>query len=260
MKRSTRCALTLTLYGALTLPALATSLQQVQLDSQKTLQQEQASQKKVEQWNDQRQALINELLDQKTQLEWNRFQNKKFNQYVVHKQHTLEDLSRQKEQMTLLRKELEPYLDTTVATLHQQVATDLPFLIQERRERLAFLDQSLTDPELALSEKLRRVLEALQVEADYGNSVEVTTETLSLNATDTRVQMLRLGRLGLFYLTQDGHHVGHWDNMQQRWLPLEDHYQRTVQKTIDVIEQTRAAELIDLPLPLAARSADKEVL
>ncbi|PLX96577.1 MAG: hypothetical protein C0620_02150, partial [Desulfuromonas sp.] len=166
------------------------------------------------------------------------------------------DLKRQKEQMSLLRKELEPFLDSNVEQLHNDVANDLPFLDQERSERLAFLDQSLTDPDLALSEKLRRVLEALQVEADYGNSVEVTEQTLPLASGDTMVQVLRLGRIGLFYLSPNGDKVGQWDAQQRVWKPLPADYRDTVRVTIDIIEQKRAAELIDLPLPDAIRTTE----
>lgn len=243
-------------FSSLPLQALAADPAQIQQQSTTALKREIATQDKVEQWSEQRQALINDLLDQKTQLEWNRFQTKKYRQYVDHKQTTIADLKRQKEQMSLLRKELEPFLDSNVEQLHNDVANDLPFLDQERSERLAFLDQSLTDPDLALSEKLRRVLEALQVEADYGNSVEVTEQTLPLASGDTMVQVLRLGRIGLFYLSPNGDKVGQWDAQQRVWKPLPADYRDTVRVTIDIIEQKRAAELIDLPLPDAIRTTE----
>lgn len=235
--------------SSLSLPTLAADPAQIQQQNTTAIKQEITVQDKVERWSEQRQALVNDLLDQKTQLEWNRFQTKKYRQYTEHKQLTIADLKRQKEQMSLLRKELEPFLDNTVETLHEDVANDLPFLEHERLERLAFLDQSLTDPELALSEKLRRVLEALQVEADYGNSIEVTEHTLPLASGDTMVQILRLGRIGLFYLSPNGDKVGQWDQQKQVWTPLPDEYRDTVRVTIDIIEQKRAAELITLPLP-----------
>lgn len=242
--------------SCLPLQVTAADPAQIQQQSTTALTQEIATQDKVEQWSEQRQALVNELLDQKTQLEWNHFQTKKYRQYVTHKQATIADLKRQKEQMSLLRKELEPFLDSNVEQLHNDVAKDLPFLDQERSERLAFLDQSLTDPDLALSEKLRRVLEALQVEADYGNSVEVTEQTLPLASGDTMVQVLRLGRVGLFYLSPNGDKVGQWDAQQRVWKPLPADYRDTVRVTIDIIEQKRAAELIDLPLPEALRATE----
>nr|WP_320049956.1 DUF3450 domain-containing protein [uncultured Desulfuromonas sp.] len=242
--------------SSLSLQTLAADPALIEQQSTTALKREIATQDKVEQWSEERQALVNDLLDQKTQLEWNRFQTKKYRQYVDHKKVTIADLKRQKEQMSLLRKELEPFLDSSVETLHEDVAGDLPFLDLERSERLTFLDQSLTDPDLPLSEKLRRVLEALQVEADYGNSVEVTEQTLPLAGGDTMVEVLRLGRIGLFYISPNGDKVGQWDEKKRVWKPLPEDYRDTVRVTIDIIEQKRAAELIDLPLPEAVRATE----
>jgi len=242
--------------SCLSFEVIAADPAQIQQQNSRSLKQEIATQKKVEQWSEQRQALVNDLLNQKTQLEWNQFQTKKYRQYVDHTRSSIADLKRQKEQMLLLRKELEPFLDTSVATLRQEVIQDLPFLAQERHERLAFLDESLTDPELSLSEKLRRVLEAVQVEADYGNSVEVTEQTLALESGDTMVKVLRLGRIGLFYLSPNGDKVGQWVQEKKAWQPLSDDYSKTVRVTIDIVEQKRAAELIDLPLPAALRTTE----
>ena len=234
--------------------SLAATATQLQQQSQQALQQEIATQQQVDHWSEAKQALVNELLDQKTQLEWNRFQNKKFRQYIDHKRGTIADLKRQKEQMGMLRKQLEPFLDSSIEDLQTAIAADLPFLPQERQERQAFLARSLTDPELSLSEKLRRVLEALQVEADYGNSVEVTEETLPLDGEATMVQILRLGRTGLFYLSLDGENIGRWDPKRAQWVPLDAAFKPAVQTTIDVIRQKRAAELVDLPLPAIAHA------
>ena len=52
--------------------------------------------------------------------------------------------------------------------LEESVARDLPFLTEERSLRLASLRQELVRPDIAGAEKLRRLLEALQIEAQYG--------------------------------------------------------------------------------------------
>lgn len=235
----------------------AVTADQIQKQHQQVLQKEIATQQQIDRWSSARQALVNELLDLKTQLEWNRYQNKKFEQYLDHKQNTLVDLKRRKEQMSMLRMELEPFLDSRIEELQASVKTDLPFLPVERGERLTFLTQSLSDPDLALSEKLRRVLEALQVEADYGNTVEVTEETRELGGQPTMVQVLRLGRIGLYYLTLDGEQAGWWNPAEQQWVSLDKNDVQTVQTTMDVVHQKRAAVLIDLPLP-AMMPATKE--
>ncbi|MBN2704806.1 MAG: DUF3450 domain-containing protein [Deltaproteobacteria bacterium] len=233
-------------------PAAAT-VDKLQQQSSQVMQQELAVQTKVDSWSAAREALVQELLNAKTQCEWDRFQNKKFHQYVEHKKNTITELRRQQEQMTMLRRELEPFLDTAVEELTSQVGADLPFLARERRDRLGFLSATLTDPELLLGEKLRRVLEALQVEADYGNSVEVSEEKITVENREKIVQILRLGRLVLFYLTLDGREVGQWDRDQRQWRPLASELVEAVRTTIDIIQQKRVAILVRIPLPAPLR-------
>jgi len=55
-----------------------------------------------------------------------------------------------------------------VDTLDKFVAEDLPFLKEERTQRVEILKHLLTDPQTGVAEKYRRILEAYQIEADYG--------------------------------------------------------------------------------------------
>lgn len=236
--------------------SMATSPEEFQQQSQRVLKREISVQGQVDKWTSEKEALVSELLDQKTQLEWNRFQNKKYQQYIAHKEQRIVDLKRQKEVMGKLRKELEPYLDSSLQNLKDMISEDLPFLEVERRDRLEFLTNSLSDPDLKLSEKLRRMLEAFQVEADYGNSVEVSEEKLPLNRDgEAIVQVLRLGRIGLFYLTLDNEKAGLWDRQMKQWVPIDSDYVPIVKTTIEVVQQKRVAELVDLPLPKPTKAS-----
>mgnify|MGYP006303393343 CR=1 FL=1 len=236
----------------------AGAIDDLQQQNRQIINKEIAVQIDVDKWSAEKQALVSELLDQKTQLDWNRFQNKKYQQYLAHKQQNIADLKHQKEVMGKLRMELEPFLDSSIENLTAMIAADLPFLADERQERLTFVSQSLADPDLKLSEKLRRLLEAVQVEADYGNNVEVTEEKLNLESEESIVQVLRLGRIGLFYLTLDNKNVGRWDRQQQRWAPIATDYAPVIQTTISVVQQKRVAELVDLPVPKLSQ-ADGEM-
>jgi len=236
----------------------AGAIDDLQQQNRQIINKEIAVQIDVDKWSAEKQALVSELLDQKTQLDWNRFQNKKYQQYLAHKQQNIADLKHQKEVMGKLRMELEPFLDSSIENLAAMIAADLPFLAVERQERLAFVSQSLADPDLKLSEKLRRLLEAVQVEADYGNNVEVIEEKLQLESEESIVQVLRLGRIGLFYLTLDNRNVGRWDRQEQRWAPIASDYAPVIQTTINVVQQKRVAELVDLPVPKLSQ-ADGEM-
>lgn len=229
-------------------PSGAADIQSVQNSTLTTLQQEQKSQKETDQWSNEKQALANEILEQKTRLQWDRYQNTKYQEYIERKKADIAELQRQKEKMQQLRMALEPYLDETLQRLEAFVASDLPFLAQERADRLHFLTDSLADPDLDLSEKLRRVLEGLKAEADYGNNIEVTSEKLELEGGETQVDVLRLGRVALFYMTRDGRNLGRWDASKKSWVAIDRDYASSLQLAMDIAAHKRAAELVELPL------------
>jgi hypothetical protein len=214
----------------------------------KTIQTEAATQRAVEKWSAEKEALINKLLDLKTHLDWNRYQNRKYIAYVNQKEEEVHDLRTQKEKLANIRMELEPYLGSIVADLKNQVSADTPFLVEERTRRIAFLEKSLMDPELNLGEQLRRVLEALQVEAGYGNSVETEERQIKLDGKPTLVTLTRIGRVGLFYITNDRRQSGKWDPTSKSWQPISDKYLTDIIRTTEIIQQKRAAKLVDLPM------------
>jgi len=147
-----------------------------------------------------------------------------------------------------LTESLEDTLSVLVERLDRAVTADLPFLPDERSARLASLHRELGDPDSAAAEKLRRVLEAYQVEAGYGGTVELVTGAIDVGGEEVRADVLRLGRLALFWSTPDRSRVGAWEPAQQAWveLPRGDH--RAVLQAMDMAARTRPVEVIGLPL------------
>jgi hypothetical protein len=240
-------AVGLLLFGLAT-SSVAADIQSVQRTTLDSLHQEQQAQQLADRWGEEKLALVNDILDQKTRLQWNRYQNGQYRQYIETKNAEIEELQAQKKKMQQLRMTLEPYLERTLAELESFVQADLPFLPEERADRLRYLRSSLGDPELALGEKLRRILEGLKVEADYGNHIEVTSEKLDLDGQATLVSVLRLGRTALFYLAKDGGQLGMWNPVGGGWSELDEEYAASLQLTMDVVQRKRAAELVELPL------------
>ncbi|MEZ4386556.1 MAG: DUF3450 domain-containing protein [Candidatus Krumholzibacteriia bacterium] len=141
--------------------------------------------------------------------------------------------------------------DSLVAVLHRLdrvVAADMPFLPVERQVRLTALRAELAKPEVTSAEKLRRLLEAMLVEAQYGESVEVSQEKIELAGQETFVDMLRIGRLAMFWRTPDGTQVGTWNPVSGRYEPLPDGETRTIQKAMEMASRMRPVQLLSLPL------------
>jgi len=147
-----------------------------------------------------------------------------------------------------INRELEPYLDETVKRLREFIKGDLPFLTEERQKRLLALQSVLDSYDAGIAEKLRRVLEALRIEVDYGGQVEVTEEQITLADRPRTVQVFRLGRLALFYRTLDGKEIGRFNPETGRWEKLPSRFSREMERAMEMAARRRAADLLKLPI------------
>ena len=158
------------------------------------------------------------------------------------------ELERRLDESTRLQAVIQ---DSMVAVLHRLeriVSADLPFLAEEREVRLRSLRAELAKPEVESAEKLRRLLEGLLIEAQYGQTVEVTQERITLDGRETYVDMLRLGRLAMFWRTPDGSRIGTWDPLAETHVLLPDRHARTIQRAMEMATRMRPVQLLSLPL------------
>lgn len=213
-----------------------------------SLKEQLRAQEKADQWSQEKASLINEIRQIKTRLDWHKYQNRKFDAYIEQEKNAISRLKDKKAEMRELRMKLEPYMDKLVDELDSFVQSDYTFLAKERRERIKFLRESMNDYHLDLDEKLRRILEAMQVEAKYGNTVEADSGTINIEGKTMQVDLLRIGRLARFYRSQDGKQVGRWSEEKQKWVELPDEYNRSIGRALEMANQKQAVKLVDLPI------------
>ena len=106
-----------------------------------------------------------------------------------------------------------------VDTLARFVELDVPFLLEERTARVQNL-QEHDEPRAtsAISEKYRRILEAYQIELEYGRTLDAYEGRLGTGADARTVEFAQLGRVSLMYRTLDGSETGYWDANQKTWV------------------------------------------
>ncbi|RLB14663.1 MAG: DUF3450 domain-containing protein, partial [Deltaproteobacteria bacterium] len=123
-----------------------------------------------------------------------------------------------------------------------------PFLPEERKKRLASIKEMMADPGIESAEKFRRVMEALQVETEYGSTVEVYQDTIKVNGQPTLVNIFRLGRLTLFYQTPDRKDVGCYNRATGKWEALPGKYRHDIDLAVEMASKQRPIDLIKLPI------------
>lgn len=155
---------------------------------------------------------------------------------------------RQLAEIETTSREIGPLMDRMLATLEEFVGLDVPFLQGERRDRVKRLKDMMGRADVTISEKYRRIIEAYQVEMDYGRTVEAYEAKLESGPDARTVQFLRIGRVGLLYQTLDGLETGYWDGSNEGWV-VDDSYQGSFKEGIEVAKKTRAPELMVIPVP-----------
>jgi hypothetical protein len=135
-----------------------------------------------------------------------------------------------------------------LATLARFVDLDTPFLLEERRKRIATLEATMARADVTLSEKYRRIVEAYQVEMDYGRTLEAYEAKLGDGDDARTVQFLRVGRVALLYQTLDARETGYWDADKKNWV-IDDDYQHGFKEGIAVARKLRAPEMLVVPIP-----------
>lgn len=166
----------------------------------------------------------------------------------------LSELSNSIEQVSIIERQISPLMARMITTLEEFVSLDVPFLEEERSNRIASLKNMLDRADIAVSEKFRRVLEAYQVEVDYGRTIEAYTGLLEVNGNEQNVDFLRIGRVSFIYQTRDGSASGLWDTTAKAWTELPISYRNDINKGLRIARKQLAPDLVVVPLNVADAS------
>lgn len=205
-----------------------------------------ASQKKVEGLDDESQRLLNEYRQLKAETDQLRLYNEQMSRIVANQEQELSSLDRQISEIERTEQGVLPLMLRMLDNLESFVELDTPFLPNERESRVALLKDTMSRADVTTSEKFRRVLEAYQVEVDYGRNIEAYRGQLNNVAYD----FLRIGRVALYRLSNDGTEAWIWDRNTRDWNTLDAAYLQDLRKALKVAQQTAAPELLTLPMPI----------
>jgi hypothetical protein len=135
-----------------------------------------------------------------------------------------------------------------VDTLDSFIQLDLPFLLEERRKRVETLKRNMDRADVSTAEKYRRIMEAYQIEAEYGRTIEASSDMLEKDGESRSVNYLRVGRVAYLYQTLDGEESGVWDPATREWKVLPEKYRSSISKGLRTARKQLAPDLLKLPV------------
>ncbi len=162
-------------------------------------------------------------------------------------QSTLDDISLSMDRVDVINRQIFPLMERMIDGLEQSIALDVPLLMDERNERMADLKTIMERSDITVAEKFRKVMEAYQIENDYGTSSEHYTQSLTIDGATRSFNMLRIGRIGLYFQSDDTKVTGRWNNELRDW-EIDNSARNEVRKGLRMARQLIAPELIVIPV------------
>jgi hypothetical protein len=209
-----------------------------------------ASQRRVESISTETDSLIAEYRLTNRKIESLQIFNRQLRQVIDSQNEELASLQRQIDGVEEVGRAVTPLMLKMIEALDQFVKFDIPFLVEERTDRVAGLRVLMRRSDVAEPERYRRILEAYQIEGDYGRTIDAHAGTIERGGKEIPVDFLRVGRIGLLYKTRDGLEYGAWDQQARDWMQLDaSDYANWIDEGLRVAKKQSAPQLIRVPLP-----------
>lgn len=175
-----------------------------------------------------------------------------YNDYVerliVDQEAQITDIRKQLDQFALIERGIVPLMLDSIEILDKFIDLDVPFLLEERKARVARLRTIMNLSDVTVSEKYRQIMDAYQIETTYGRDIEAYTGLLEIDGESRQVDFLRIGRTSLTYQTPDQEETGFWNKQAGQWEKLPNKYQNYVTQGLRVARKQVTPNLLELPI------------
>lgn len=212
-----------------------------------------SSQKQIDQLHDETQGMVTKYRLALADAESFKNYNDQLAVQLSSQEAEIATIQRQLREIEITARDVLPLMVKMVDTLEKFIALDVPFLIEERTKRAAALRGILPRADVSISEKYRRILEAYQIEMEYGRTLDAYDGKLNEGKPEEKtVEFVRLGRVSLMYRTLDGKETGYWDADKKVWVENNE-YAHAVRVALRVAKKQGAPDLLTVPVPAAKK-------
>ncbi len=209
----------------------------------------QKSQKRINKIADETATLLQEFKTINKQIEGLQVYNTQLEKQIASQLEVIKDLETSIDNVTVIERQIQPLILRMLDGLEQFVALDVPFHMDERRDRLDMLRNNQERADISVAEKFRQVLEAYKIEAEYGRKLDTYRDTLNVGGQEREVNILRVGRIALMYQTTDTELSGAWDQRQRAWVELNSgEYRSAILKGIRIAKKQATIDIMNLPI------------
>lgn len=225
-----------------------TDIDQILEENQSNISLSETSQEKVDNLSTEKDSLLAEWKVVVKQVEGLKIYNEQKRQQIKAQEERLVTLAEQTKQVVVIQRQIPPLMERMANSLEQFVSLDAPFSLDERYKRINQVRNTLSDPKVTASEQVRQVLEAYNIEREYGRTIETYEDAIVLDGEEKVVNILRIGRLALMYQLKDQSEAGIWNGSD--WEEVSG-YRIPVRDGIRMANKTAPLDLLPLPVKFA---------
>jgi len=251
-KLSKKSLIASTIVGAMALSAsnvaFADKLSDLQSAEEKIFKASQKSQAKVSSIYEQTIELIGEYRNTVDEAELLSSYNDHVQLMVNDQNANIASLEKQIAGIDKIKQGVVPLMYKMIDTLEKFVELDVPMNLESRQERIANLRKIMADSNVTTSEQFRLVLEAYEIEANYGTIFDAYQAELDLGDRTITADFVHMGRVALVAQSLDMKNAWVWNNTSRSWEALGDEYLKTITDTIRMARKQLPMDLTKLPV------------
>jgi len=204
-----------------------------------------ASQSRIDSTERQTDKIVNEYKVVAKQVEGLKLYNEQKRIQIKAQLELMDKLDDQLDQVVVMQRQIPPLAQRMLESLENFINLDTPFRIEERQNRIDLVRSSLAKPKVTASEQVRQVLEAYNIEAEYGRKIDTYESALD---DGTVVNILVIGRIGMFYQTKDEQSSGRWNNETGQWDELPGSYRKPIRDGIRMAKKLAPTDMLMMPI------------
>ncbi|MDA0147632.1 DUF3450 domain-containing protein [Vibrio sp. LaRot3] len=236
-------------------PVHASSLDNAQAIQSKTNSASVASQKRIDKSADNTLSLSAEIEQLQEEVKNLEVYQSHLTALIENQQQEVSSIDAQIKDIKLTRQGVVPLMYQMVDGLKTIVANDTPIKKQQREERIAKLESLMTRADVSDAEKYRRILEAYQIELDYGTKLGVYQGQITTDGEAREADILHLGRVALVARSLNGNHYWAWQRSTSDWQSVDSSQKSELDKAYAIASNQVAPSLITLPVSLIKAEA-----
>lgn len=207
------------------------------------------SQVRIDRLADETRDLLTDYKAVMKQVDGLKVYNARLQRQIDNQLRRIEDIDESINEVTVIQRQMTPLVIRMIDSLDQFIGLDVPFNVDERRQRIAFLRNNVDRADLTVAEKFRQVLEAYNIELQYGRGFDTYSDAIEINGVTRDVDFLRIGRLSLVYQTTDGNESGVWNNETKSWDPLSSgNYAAAIRQGVRIAKRQATIDLLNMPI------------